>query len=231
MIERIKCSDAAMMTKPSEHGAMAMLMVAAARMSGMSTSAVPRSAMSVFDVDENTIFSSNIFAWVRSDLVKTFADQLLALLPKRPRALRIQGVGLHAHAQAGGRCGLGDVAVFAVSTADRLGVGHASGPDRSCRALGNALIAEGRSTFGLTGVDLRNQLVQHIARQVPAELSSDPPGVHGRRSHPTRFVTAVELDCKQHIGGLGPAVGSEFGIGCVLEVRIFQIDVRISVAR
>jgi len=32
MIERINCSDTAMMTKPSEQGAMAKLMVAAARM-------------------------------------------------------------------------------------------------------------------------------------------------------------------------------------------------------
>jgi hypothetical protein len=44
-------------------------------------------------------------------------------------------------------------------------------------------------------------------------------------------VTAIELDCEQYIGGLGAAIGSELGVGRVLEVRIFQIDVRISVAR
>jgi hypothetical protein len=38
MIERIKCSDTALMTKPKEHGATAKPMVAAALMSGMSTS-------------------------------------------------------------------------------------------------------------------------------------------------------------------------------------------------
>jgi hypothetical protein len=57
MIERINCSDTAMMTKPSEHGAMAKLMVAAARMSGMSASAAPVSAWSALDVDVNMIFS------------------------------------------------------------------------------------------------------------------------------------------------------------------------------
>jgi hypothetical protein len=37
--ERISCSDTAMMTKPSEEGAMAKPMVAAVRMSGTSKSA------------------------------------------------------------------------------------------------------------------------------------------------------------------------------------------------
>src|SRR5579863_110158 len=56
MIERINCSDTAMMTKPSEHGAMATLRVAAARMRGMSTSAAPASAWSAFDVVVNIVF-------------------------------------------------------------------------------------------------------------------------------------------------------------------------------
>src|SRR5271165_2429138 len=58
MIERIRCSETAMITNPKEHGAIAKPMVAAARMSGMSTSPAPRSGISVFDVDESTNFSS-----------------------------------------------------------------------------------------------------------------------------------------------------------------------------
>src|SRR5450432_2157226 len=130
MIERISCSDTAMMTKPSEHGAMAKLMVAAARIRGMSTSAAPASARSEFDVDVNMISprlvkvklatclhgntphlavvvdESRTATWVGGagqsvrfssvSSVKTLADQLLALLPERLRALRIQCVRLHA---------------------------------------------------------------------------------------------------------------------------------------
>jgi hypothetical protein len=43
------------------NGAMAKPMVAAARMSGMSTSPVPRSAIFEFDLDVSTIFSWYIF--------------------------------------------------------------------------------------------------------------------------------------------------------------------------
>jgi hypothetical protein len=50
MIERIKCSETAMITKPKEHGAMAKPMVAAARMSGISTSPVALSATRGSDV-------------------------------------------------------------------------------------------------------------------------------------------------------------------------------------
>jgi hypothetical protein len=62
MIERINCSDTAMMTKPSEHGAMANLMVAAAGRTGMSTSAAPASARAV-DVDENMMMSPAVNGW------------------------------------------------------------------------------------------------------------------------------------------------------------------------
>jgi hypothetical protein len=57
MIERINCSETAMMTNPNEHGAMAKPMVAAARITGMSTSAAADCARSALDVDVNTIFS------------------------------------------------------------------------------------------------------------------------------------------------------------------------------
>jgi hypothetical protein len=46
-----------MMTNPNEHGAMAKPMVAAARITGMSTSAAADCARSALDVDVNTIFS------------------------------------------------------------------------------------------------------------------------------------------------------------------------------
>ena len=126
---------------------------------------------------------------------------------------------------------LGDVAVFAIATADRLSIGNTGGPHRSGRTLGNALPAEGRSALGLSGIDLRDHCRNRLRRHVAGQLGLNAPGVYRRRSHPTCFVTATELDRKQHIGGLGTAIGSELGVGRVFEVRIFQIDVRISVAR
>jgi hypothetical protein len=66
MIERIKCSDTAMMMKPREHGTMANPMVAAARMSGMSTSPAPFFARSAFDVD----VASNEWVMVKSSLFR-----------------------------------------------------------------------------------------------------------------------------------------------------------------
>src|SRR5258708_32570383 len=217
MIERINCSDTAMMTKPSEHGAMTKPMDAAARISGMSTSAAPASASSAFVVDVNMIapwisvrpMGPRYCACARSVHVKMFADQLFALLPKRLGALRIEGVRPHTAAEARHGNHLGDVAVFAIATADRLSIGDTGGPHRSCRTLGNALPAEGRSALGLTGIDLRVQFRHRLRCHVAAQLGSNAPGVHRRRSHPTRFVTAIERAPEQHIGGLGAAIGSE----------------------
>src|ERR1700732_1560448 len=89
----------------------------------------------------------------RSVHAKALVDQLFALLPKGLRALRIEGVRLHTltHARGGGE--LGDVAILAIASANRLGVRNAGSPQGRGRALGNALIAKGRSTFGLTGID------------------------------------------------------------------------------
>src|ERR1700736_1322130 len=61
--------------------------------------------------------------------VKALADQLFALLPKRLCALRIEGVRLHTATQAGDGDDLGDVAVFAIATANRIGICDASGPN------------------------------------------------------------------------------------------------------
>src|ERR1700730_14401460 len=113
MMERINCSDTAMMTKPSEHGATAKPMVAATRISGMSTSAATASAGFSLDVDVNMIFPWVGGWWSYTDAgierpgsdkcgvitacfssIKSFADQLFAFLPKRLCVLRIEGVRL-----------------------------------------------------------------------------------------------------------------------------------------
>src|ERR1700723_4201873 len=96
MIERMNCSDTAMMTKPSEHGAMAKPMVAAARIRGMSTSAAPVSAKSVFGIDVNMILSLGLMD--NSVQGKALADPLFALLPKSLCVLWIEGVRLYARA-------------------------------------------------------------------------------------------------------------------------------------
>src|SRR5258708_617095 len=217
MIERINCSDTAMMTKPSEHGAMTQRWAAAPRIGGMTTSPAPASASSAFVVDVNMIapwisvrpMGPRYCACARSVHVKMFADQLFALLPKRLGALRIEGVRPHTAAEARHGSHLGYVAVFAKPAGVRLGIGDAGGPHRRCRTLGNALPAEGRSALGLTGIDLRDQFRHRLGCHVAAQLGLNAPGVHRRRSHPTRFVTAIELDREQHIGGLGAAIGSE----------------------
>src|ERR1700688_1840779 len=82
-------------------------------------------------------------------VVEAFADHLFALLPERLGALRIEGVTPHTTADARPGNHLGDVAVFAITTANRLSLGDTGGPHRSCRTLGNALVAEGRSALGL----------------------------------------------------------------------------------
>src|SRR5258708_6142636 len=139
MIERINCSDTAMMTKPSEHGAMTKPMDAAARISGMSTSAAPASASSAFVVDVNMIapwisvrpMGPRYCACARSVHVKMFADQLFALLPKRLGALRIEGVRPHTAAEARHGNHLGDVAVFAIAAGDRLSIADTGAPHGS----------------------------------------------------------------------------------------------------
>src|ERR1700723_3449508 len=230
MMERIQCSDTAMMTKPKEHGAMAKPMVAAARMSGISTWPFGLSSRCRFDVW--VCMSSPQVPRLRgSVLVESFADHLFALLPQRSCALRIKGVGLYARAYARCRGDLGHVTVFAIAAADGLGIGDTSGPHGGRRALRNALIAKGGRTFGLPGIDLRDRFLQRLGRQVPTELGSDTPWVHRRRPHPTRLVPPIELDCKQQIGGLGATVGNELLVGRMLKVRIFKIDIRISVSR
>ena len=65
---------------------------------------------------------------------------------------------------------------------------------------------------------------------MPTELGSDTSRVHRRRPNVTRLVPPVELDRKQHVGGLGAAVGNELLVGRVLKVRICKINVRIAVA-
>src|ERR1700721_1120135 len=75
--------------------------------------------------------------------IKAFADHLFALPPERLGALRIEGIMLHTTADAGVGNQLGDVAVFAITAANRLSLGDTGGPHRSCRPLGNALVAEG----------------------------------------------------------------------------------------
>jgi hypothetical protein len=57
-------------------------------------------------------------------------------------------------------------------------------------------------TFGLTGIDTRDQSVAHLARHVSTQLGLEAPGMHRRRPHPTRFVPPIELDRKQRIRGL-----------------------------
>src|SRR3984885_12893444 len=101
MIERINCSDPAMMTNPSENGAVAKPMVAAARIRGMSTSAAPVSEWFAFDVDVNMILSlglMDISASAVSVQRKALADPLFALLPERLCVLWIDGVRLYARA-------------------------------------------------------------------------------------------------------------------------------------
>src|ERR1700689_5387199 len=145
MIERINCSDTAMMTKPSEHGAMAKPMVAAARMSGMSTSAAAASVKSVFDVDVNMILSLGLMGCglslctpgrvrgaapgARSVQRKALADPLFALLPERLCVLWIDGVRLYARAYGRVRGDLGQVTVLAIAAANRCGDPHAGTPD------------------------------------------------------------------------------------------------------
>src|SRR6202035_1342700 len=197
MIERINCSDTAMMTKPSEHGAMAKPMVAAARMSGMSTSAAPASEWSAFDVDVNMILSLGLMD--NSVQRKALADPLFALLPKRLCVLWIDGVRLYARAY-GRVCGdLGHVTVFAIAAANRCGVCDAGSPDGCCCALRNAFIPKGRRALGLAGIDPRDQLVPRLGRHISTQLGLDTSGVQRRRSHASRLVTSIELDCKQHI--------------------------------
>src|ERR1700733_15320220 len=101
MMDRIKCSETAMMTKPKEHGAMAKPMVAAARISGMSTSPFQLSASCRFDVHVCISLLLKYHACAGSVLVKTFANHLFAFLPQCSCALRIEGVSPHTCAQAG----------------------------------------------------------------------------------------------------------------------------------
>src|SRR5580692_6045592 len=133
-------------------------------------------------------------AGARSVQGKALTDHLFALAPQRLCVLWIEGVGLYARAY-GRVCGdLGHVTVFAIATANRCGVRDTGSPDGCCCALRNALIAKGRGTFGLTGIDVRNQFLQRRGAQVPAELGSDTPRMQRRRSHPSRLVTPIELD-------------------------------------
>src|SRR5882762_3758348 len=103
-------------------------------------------------------------------VVEAFADHLFALLPERLGALRIEGVTPHATADARLGNHLGDVAVFAITTANRLSLGDTGGPHRSCRTFQNAFIPKGRGALRLTGIDFRNQFLDRLGRQVPTEL-------------------------------------------------------------
>ena len=122
------------------------------------------------------------------------------------------------------------MAVLAITAADRFGICDAAGPHGSRGPLRNALPAEGRRALGLTGIDIRDQLFAHLCSQVSTQFRLDAPRMHRRCPDPTRFVTPIKFDRKQHIGGLRAAVGNEFLITRVFKTRILKIDIRISMS-
>src|ERR1700722_6412276 len=99
--------------------------------------------------------------------IKSFANQRLALLPKCPCVLRVEGVSANAAAKALALDDLREMAVLAIAAADRSGICDAGGPHRSRRALRDALPAERCGALGLIGIDLRNHSLHHLGGHVP----------------------------------------------------------------
>src|ERR1700744_448599 len=101
MIERIKCSDTATMTKPKDNGATATAIVAAVRTSGMSTRPFGLGSSRRVDVFRIDVFIAVLSSRARAGslLDELFADHLFAFPPQRLRALRIEGVRAYATAQ------------------------------------------------------------------------------------------------------------------------------------
>jgi hypothetical protein len=67
----------------------------------------------------------------------------------------------------------------------------------------------------------------HVARQ----LGLNPSRMDGRSAYAARAMPLIKCDGKENVCRLRAAIGYEWLIGGVLEVRVFQVHVRESKAR
>jgi hypothetical protein len=62
------------------------------------------------------------------------------------------------------------------------------------------------------------------------ELGVNASRMDRRGADATPTVPAIELHCKQNIGGLRSPISDERLIGCSLEVRVIEVDIRETMA-